>query len=269
MNAQMFVDDSGGKGHSRNFFLVGLVSTSERWARFSIEWRACLDQAPRIQVFKMRDAASLSGEFRRFSAQERDARLRELAQIINRHAEFVLWTAINLDAHAQTWALRPKPMSEVYFWPFHTLIMGACFDLWEKCGWREPFEVVFDEQLVFGERARQWYPLVQEILRRRYPEEGTILPQMPAFGKDDDHLPIQAADLFAWCLRKNTDEPNSKSFEWLLAELRDVSQSSYCNYYDLERMSAVSEDSNRLFGSGEIPADLIAKARLIRPPRQR
>lgn len=269
MVAQVFVDDSGGKGHSRNFFLVGLVSTSERWGRFSAEWRACLDQRPSIQLFKMRDAASLSGEFRHFSVEQRDARLRELAQIINRHAEFVLWTAIDLDAHAQTWGELPKPLSEVYFWPFHTLIMGACFDLWEECGWREPFEVIFDEQLVFGERARQWYPLVQQILRRSYPEEGKILPPTPQFGKDDDHLPIQAADLFAWCLRKNTDDPEAKSFEWLLEELRDVSQSTYCNYYDLDRMSAVRAESTRLITSGEVPQDLIVEARLIRRHRKK
>lgn len=257
MVAQVFVDDSGGKGHSRNFVLVGLASDSDRWSRFSIEWQACLDQLPRVGVFKMRDAASLSGEFQRFTSQQRDARLKELAQIVNRYAEFVIWTVIDLEAHAQTWAKLTKPQSEVYFWPFHTLVMGACFDLWEECGWRRPFEIIFDEQLIFGERARRWYPLVQEILRRRHPDEATILPAALEFGKDDDHLPIQAADLFAWCIRKNTDEPNAQAFHWLLEEMSNVSQSNYCNFYGLERMSAVDAASKRLARSGEIPAELV------------
>lgn len=267
MVAQVFVDDSGGNGHSRHFVLAGLASDSERWARFSTEWRACLDKPPQIKLFKMREAASLSGEFKVFSEQQRDERLRDLAKIINRYAEFALWTVIDLDAHAKAWAMLPKPQSEVYFWPFHTLVMGSCFDLWEECKWREPFEIVFDEQLIFGERARRWYPLVKEVLRRSHPEEATILPESPSFGKDDDHLPIQAADLFAWCLRRNTDEPGVQAFEWLLAEMPNVSQSSYCNYYDLDRMSKVDEESRRLASSGEVPRDLVDQFRFLRRTR--
>lgn len=258
MPVQVFVDDSGGKGHSQNFVLVGLVSNSERWARFSQEWRHCLDQPPRITIFKMREAASCTGAFTRFTEEQRDTRLRALAQIINRYAEFAIWTMIDLEAHEQTWAKLVKPMSEVYFWPFHTLILGSCFDLWEECNWRERFEIIFDEQLIFGERARRWYPLVREIMRCKHPEEHAILPIDPLFGKDDEFLPIQAADLFAWCLRKNTDNPAAKSFEWLLAEMQNVSQSHYCNYYDLERMSSVNDESLRIAKAGEVPTKLFS-----------
>jgi hypothetical protein len=257
MPVQAFVDDSGGKGQSKHFVLVGLVSNSERWARFSQEWRYCLDQPPRIAVFKMREAASCTGAFHRFTEEQRDARLRALAQIINRYAEFAIWTMIDLEAHVQTWAKLTKPMSEVYFWPFQTLILGTCFDLWEECHWRERFEIIFDEQLIFGERARSWYPLVREIMRIKHPEEFAILPVDPLFRKDDEFPPIQAADLWAWCLRKNTDDPAAKSFEWLLAEMPNVSQSHYCNYYDLERMSSVNDESLRIAKAGEVPPELL------------
>jgi Protein of unknown function (DUF3800) len=257
MLIQAFVDDSGGIGHSKHFVLVGLVSDSARWALFSREWRDCLDQSPRIAVFKMREAASCTGAFHRFTEAQRDTRLRALAQIINRYAEFAIWTMIDLEAHAQTWAKHSKPRSEVYFWPFHTLILGTCFDLWEECHWKERFEIIFDEQLIFGERARKWYPLVREIMRIKHPEEFAILPVEPQFRKDDEYLPIQAADLWAWCLRKNTDDPHAKSFEWLLAEMPNVSQSNYCNYYDLERMSNVDEESLRIAKAGEVPPELL------------
>jgi hypothetical protein len=263
MPVQAYVDDSGGKGQSKNFVLAGLVSNSERWVEFSLEWRRCLDQYPRIEIFKMREAASLTGAFHRFTEEQRDSRLRELAQIINRYVEFAIWTMIDLDAHAQTWAKLTKPRSEVYFWPFHTLILGTCFDLWEECKWREPFEIIFDEQLIFGERARRWYPLIRELMRSTYPEEFTILPLDPMFGKDDDRLPIQAADLWAWCLRKNTDDPGAKSFEWLLEEMPNVSQSNYCNYYDLERMSSVLEESARIAQRGQVPSELMSIYEII------
>lgn len=257
MPVQAFVDDSGGKGQSKHFVLAGLVSNSERWEHFSQEWSRCLDQSPRIDVFKMREAASRTGAFHRFSEEQRDSRLRTLAQIINRYAEFAIWTMIDLEAHAQMWAKLEKPKSEVYFWPFHTLILGTCFDLWEECKWREPFEIIFDEQLIFGERARKWYPLMREIVRIKHPEEFAILPADPLFRKDDECLPIQAADLWAWCLRKDSDEPSAKSFEWLLEEMPNVSQSHYCNFYDLDRMKSVDEESLRIARAGEIPSDLL------------
>jgi hypothetical protein len=83
------------------------------------------------------------------------------------------------------------------------------------------------------------------------------------FGKDDDRLPIQAADLWAWCLRKNTDDPGAKSFEWLLEEMPNVSQSNYCNYYDLERMSSVLEESARIAQRGQVPSELMSIYEII------
>lgn len=257
MTAQLFVDDSGGKGHSKHFVLAGLVSDSERWAKFCTEWNHCLAESPRISIFKMRDAASLSGEFRHFTEPQRDDRLRRLARIINRHVEFAIWTAIDLDDHEKTWARVTKPQSEPYFWCFHTIILGTCFDLWETCNWRERFEAIFDEQLIFGERARRWFPLVSEIMQLAHPEESSLLPNELIFRKDDEFPQIQAADLWAWCLRRNSDNPEERAFEWLLSEMSDVSQSNYCNYFDLERMSNVVVESQRIFQAGEIPEHLL------------
>lgn len=245
MPVHAFVDDSGGKGQSRHFVLAGLVSDSARWSAFSEDWRACLEQHPRIPVFKMREAAACSGAFRIFSPSQRDDRLRSFAQIINRYVEFAIWSVVDLEAHAETWAKFVKPQSEVYFWPFHTLIMGTCFDLWEECNWRERFEIIFDEQKIFGERARAWYPIVREVMRQKHPEESQILPIDPLFRKDDEFLPIQAADLWAWCIRKNTDDPSADSFNWLLSEMTNVSRSCYCNYFDLERISRIQAQRHR------------------------
>lgn len=63
MAVQVFVDDSGGKGHGKHFALVGLVAESESWEAFSVEWAACLAEHPKISMLKMRDAAALRGEF--------------------------------------------------------------------------------------------------------------------------------------------------------------------------------------------------------------
>lgn len=257
MPAQLFVDDSGGKGHSRHFVLAGLVSDSERWARFCTDWCDCLAEHPSIPLFKMREAATLSGAFGRFTHLQRDERLRRLANIINNHVEFAIWTVIDLDAHAQTLSNFAKPSSEPYFWCLHTLVLGTCFDLWETCNWREPFEANFDEQLIFGDRAKKWLPFISELMRHSHPTESSLLPSELNFCKDDDNPQIQAADMWAWCLRRNTDNPEEQAFQWLLAEMPNVSQSNYCNYYDLERMTAVVTESQRQAQSGEIPDHIL------------
>jgi hypothetical protein len=257
MPAQLFVDDSGGKGHSKHFVLAGLVSDSGRWRGFCSEWRECLTEQPEIPLFKMREAATLTGAFHKFTKQQRDDRLRKLAAIINHHVEFAIWTAIDLDAHANTWSKLGKPSSEPYFWCLHALVLGTCFDLWEECGWRERFEAYFDEQLIFGERARKWLPFISELMRHAHPIESALLPDDLIFCKDDDFPQIQAADLWAWCIRRNTDNPEEGSFNWLIGEMSNVSQSNYCNYYDLERMTAVVNESYRIAQSGGVPNHLV------------
>jgi hypothetical protein len=246
MPVQAFVDDSGGKGQSRHFVMAGLIAESEQWALFSDEWRACVDDHPRLRYFKMREAAACAGQFYGWGEADRDARLLRFARIINRYAKYVIYSAIDLDAHADTWArTMGKPHNEPYFWPFHNTITAACFELWDK-GWREKFEIIFDEHVIFGPRAKLWYPVIREVVKLREPEESSIMPVDPMFRTDDEFLPLQACDLFAWCLRRGSDiGPNAeRPFEWLLPELNRVFLSDYSQYYDRERLESVLQMSD-------------------------
>lgn len=257
MPIQAFVDDSGGKGHSRHFVLVGLIGHAESWAEFSDEWSSWLRQAPAITIFKMKDAAGCSGQFRGMTEKQRGDKLRMLARIINRHAKIVTHSMIDLDAHADTWAHQPKPHCEPYFWPYQNTIMAICHTLWDA-GWRERFEIIYDEQVIFGPRAKLWYPVIKVLMGKVYPEQSTILSINPMFKSDDEFLPIQAADMFAWCMRKATDDQDHISFEWLLEELGNVKQTDYSQYYDLERMKAVMAESIRLAHEKKVPDEIVA-----------
>jgi Protein of unknown function (DUF3800) len=272
LSFQVFVDDSGGKGHSLNFVMAGLAAPAESWARFADEWRDCLARHPRVCLFKMREAARMTGEFRNWSVSDRDAKLRALARIINRHAWFVTFSGVNINDHAETWALsNDKPLNEVYFWPFHNSIHAAALELWDR-GLRERFEVVFDEQVIFGPRAKLWYPVIRETTLSLEPELHSIMPADPMFKTDDEFLPLQAADLFAWCMRNGTDNPSDLSFEWLLEELRSVDLSEYSHIYDRERILSVDKKSYESIRDGKISRALAEKYRELfgyyskRPP---
>jgi hypothetical protein len=111
----------------------------------------------------MREAAGRTGEFHRWTDAMRNDKLRELARIINRYPRISTYSCIEMEAHGETWGKRlPRPMSEVYFHPFHNTIMATCFELCDM-GSREPFKIFFDEQVIFGPRAKAWYPIIRHL----------------------------------------------------------------------------------------------------------
>jgi Protein of unknown function (DUF3800) len=258
MVAQAYVDESGGKGSTRHFVLAGLVGSSEAWAEFSDEWAACLKQHPAIPAFKMKHAAGRpSGHFRGMSEQERDDKLRSLARVINRYPKLATFSVIDLEAHAKTWAKMPKPHSDIYFWPFQNTIMAVCHELWDK-GWRERFEIIYDEEVIFGPRAKLWYPVIRRALEIKFPEQATILPTDPLFKSDDEFLPLQAADMFAWIMRDAADKQNPQAFSWLLDEMPNVISTDHSQFYDFKRMKAVMEDAFRIRRENEARSELTA-----------
>jgi hypothetical protein len=248
MPVQVFVDDSGGKGQGRYFIMAGLIAHSDHWAAFSDEWRACLSAHPAIRYFKMRQAAAYSGEFHRFSEMARNEKLRALARIINRYAQIATFSTIDLDAHAETWATKTdKPLNEPYFWPFHNTIMASCFELWD-IGWRERFEIVFDDQVIFGPRAKAWYPVVRDALTIREPEASQIMPVDPLFRSDLEFLPIQACDLIAYCNLNDSRTPGQREFAWLDDEITKPYVTEYSQFYDRERMASVLDEAQDHLG---------------------
>jgi hypothetical protein len=258
MVAQAFVDDSGGKGSTRHFVLAALVGSSEGWAEFSEEWRACLAGSPVVRpVFKMKEAAGLSGAFWGWRKEDRDEKLRRLCTIINRCRRLFAYSMIDLEAHAKTWALSPpSPGKDPYFWPYQNTIMAVCHHLWD-IGWRERFEIIYDVQMISGPKARLWYPVIQRLMEMKYPDQAQILPVDPMFKTDDEFLPLQAADLFAWCSRNATDK-QEEEFSWLLPKMPNVQGTDYSQYYDLKRMQSVMDESYRLARERAVPPDLVA-----------
>jgi hypothetical protein len=260
---QVCADESEGPapGTRNHFVMAGLIAHSLDWALFSDEWRACLVSGPRhLDYFKMKEAAGKpSGQFFGWSTAERDEKVRNLARIINRYVKIVTWSIIDLEAHAQTWAKRlPKPNSDPYFWPFQNTILATCFTLWDA-GVREKFEVIFDNNLIFGTRAKAWYPMVREVGVVREPEASTILPADTLFRDDIDFVPLQAADLYAWTLRKANNDPSYTEFHWLLDELRNVKTTDYSQYYDLERMQSVMNMMDENIRNKNVSDELLKK----------
>jgi hypothetical protein len=116
--------------------------------------------------------------------------------------------------------------------------------------------MIFDENMIFGPRARVWYPVLRELVRIKEPELFSILPVDPLFRSDDEFKPLQAADLFAWCAREQA-EGNDACFLWLIDEMPNVRSTEHSQYYDKERMHSLRRMSHDLARRGDVPEEFL------------
>ena len=219
---QAFVDESGIDASGPFLVLVGVIGKAEEWLALSDEWQAVLERPPKIEVFKMKEAAN---------SRRMASKLRELAPVMNAHPFTIIYTATDLAGFDEVMAGLKKPLSDPYFFPFHSMIWSTCFELLDQQQ-AERFEIIFDEQMIFGPRAKSWYPMVKELIDHEIRE---IMPVEPMFKTDDEFIPLQVADIFAWLLRREFSGLNH-DFGWLPDALPAIQWSAHSQMYSRERL---------------------------------
>lgn len=198
---QAFFDESGGLGQSDTFVIAGLFFEDSKLPAFIAEWSSVMANAPSVDVFKAKEAAGMSGGFRRLSPEERDQKVRALAKCVRVHATSAIHCTLHLPGFQETIANSTKPFCYPYFWPFHIIVMASCFELFER-GERTPCKMVFDTQKIFGPKAQRWFPVVRAAFSDD--PEVCIMPDVPLFADDKSCMPLQAADMLAWVMRSST-----------------------------------------------------------------
>ncbi len=233
---QAYVDESGGKGQGPVFVFSALIAEAEQWADFSDRWSAALEMSPKIAYFKMSEAFVCGGQFYKFSDEERNAKLLSLCRILNdsRLTEFSFLS--DLAVFQQGWgSLEVKPFADPYFFPFHATIGAVGYEALAR-NTTERCEIFFDQNVIFGPRAKAWYPVIwqiaEDILR-------PVLPIEPLFRDDKEVLPLQGADLTAWIHRRNYAEGLGE-FSWLLPELSQLTRSPLSKRLTLEMMTRIA-----------------------------
>ncbi|WP_139784827.1 hypothetical protein [Roseovarius sp. A-2] len=79
---EVYFDDSSSDEGDRRLFIAGYLNSAENWALFSDAWKECLDEKPKLKYLKMSEAKALQGEFRGWSPELRDAKLKRLSFIV-------------------------------------------------------------------------------------------------------------------------------------------------------------------------------------------
>ncbi len=193
-----YIDDSG-IGEGKAAVLAGFLSTAEQWKLFSDSLESLCEQEPKTPDFKMVKAT----DFRTYypaTRQSLDKRIQDVATLIQKHATYRVDAVVDREAYEFFVKGRvPKEIDSPYFILFYNIILSTA-KFMDKAKLEGTADFVFDEQGKVGTRTRDWYYFIKERvsleIRRRLGGE-------PTFKHDTELLPLKAADLLAWQIRRH------------------------------------------------------------------
>jgi hypothetical protein len=191
-----FIDDSGSAGDSPWFVLAGYVGTVEGWDRFDSLWESALNLPPKVAYFKSNEALHRNGEFRGFTPEERDAKLDALIDVIGTCTERAVCARMRQrDYNEVAKGYIPARFDSPYYLLFPSII-AATVNIERIDGDGQPAEFIFDTDQRFDRLA---YEMVPSLMPLRSFHNGIVNVSY----RDDRHfLPLQAADLLAWQIRR-------------------------------------------------------------------
>jgi hypothetical protein len=224
--------------------MAGLIGKAEEWAHFADEWRASISKPPRIEHFVMSEAVKLTGQFSRFKAAERDRKVRGLARVIDGYGFTAFHTALELDGFLDTIAVYNEnmPFKYPYVTTFTRSILIVALELLDR-GQTERFEIFFDENWIFGPKAKaMYYTSAREALRLIDPNVERVIPVEPMFRDDKENMPLQAADMIVW-LESRAIANDYQGFDWLEGEFSKTRESEHSEFVDRGRLETISTDS--------------------------
>jgi hypothetical protein len=196
---QSYADDSASDDGDQRLFMAGFVGLAQNWAAFSDDWHWALKHGgPPIDYLRMVEAQSLRNQFQNWNKQDRNKKLLLLAEIIRSYPLMSFEFSVSRKTfikHVKPHA--PRGVAKPHFTAnFHT-VSGISRHFENQSDIK--IEFIFDEQ--DGVDADVY--LFFEYMRRNIPEKAReIIIGFPMFKNDKEVVPLQAADMAAWFVRR-------------------------------------------------------------------
>ena len=196
-----FVDESGNPAKDI-LLLSACINTYPAWANLSDEWSEALHRPPRIEAFHMRDARERAGEFSGWKTIDVDHKIISLTEAIVKHKPRILSCWISERDYAETVrASSPYDLRHAYYMCFCAIVVKVA-QYQDYLGLSAPVDFVFDEKGDMGMEALLWYSAMRDAQPVNIQK---IMGSTPVFRDDQDVLPLQAADLVAWHMRRSKE----------------------------------------------------------------
>jgi hypothetical protein len=199
MPLNFYIDDSG-KSDPPVFVLGGLALSSDMIASFEAEWAWVLSSDPAIPYFKMKEAQSRRGPFKRMATADRDRKVLLLAEVLQRHAKTLISVVVQHDDYRRVFEGQMMPaMDRPYEIIFHLIIANA-FKLCKAANINDPVEFIFDRQRDHEKSLQATYEVTRKGMM---PELQKFFAADPRHADDKDEVALQAADMVAWHVRRS------------------------------------------------------------------
>jgi hypothetical protein len=207
---QGYFDDSGSDGKQVGFVLAGYVLPAELWAEFSDAWQSELKRDPKIEYFKMSEAA---GGFEQFGLIPVEFRKYKVLCLLKLIQDFALrgittnlkWEEFRAFNKGLTGPAKNAPYAPLFFGILDNLLLFQ-----QNIGvFPHKTQLDFDRQGSAGRFALRSYETVMDLAEQfAGSEEFSIVNDLrkimegtPRMLDDKLYPPLQAADMLAWSLR--------------------------------------------------------------------
>ena len=238
---QLFLDESG-LGQTDFFIFAGFLGTVRMWERFTRAWQPLLNEPPKLSAKGFKNHLRRKRNSKRLLDFVRilaDSGVHRVSSIIPRVAfERAIFDEL------PKWQGRLEPeviqllQNEYYFGFWHILMHVLLPMSWVNKNLR--LEVIYDLNIQEEVKLKTGYRgLIENV------PEANLLADEPHGESDDELMPLQAADLVAWHVRRDCLEAEAgrKHNDTVWAALKSLSTypESILNENDLRQIVGWSE----------------------------
>jgi hypothetical protein len=189
---QCFVDESYGEAV---LVLAGFVADVDTWKAFSGEWQECLDMRPPMERLHMEE---VFGDSWGDETKERVARFH---RILDHHAVGGVTASLPLRPYEKLFGTSEHWSNPYVYLLFH-FIRGYRQHC-DKIGLDRKVKFIFDRQKGAAPRIAEAWEFFEQ---RGNDALHALMGGAPSFESSYEYLPLQAADLSAWWIRRQMED---------------------------------------------------------------
>jgi hypothetical protein len=202
---QIWLDESG-ENNPPVFVLAGYLHHAEKWPLFADEWQKLLAIEPKLNYIKSYEAFGLRDQFKGWTEDDRDKKLMDFVQIIEHYTAGSYAFIIEHENFREILQQKFPPFKSPYTFCYAATLYAMVYamnELRKKEDIDDKIELIFDQNLRRRKSAAGAYKDMLQLVEDEVAQG--VGRKEPRFEDDKEFMPLQAADLLAYCMRVKHD----------------------------------------------------------------